>query len=180
MEPHELAIAALREFAQSSYNRGASNLESLGSNATTGSGMNNNIQSATYQTSPTLSDAEESVSQTKTGLEELSAAALGLVSDTQSTDEQETASTPPTSTSDGFSSQSTNQEAQTSQLTQPSQNGAVHTPMGSPPRPIAGQKRTADGQMKAPSISPPRARGHSRNISTVSNASSATSRIGEV
>lgn len=180
MEPHELALAALNEYAQTNYGRHTTNDGLLGSKAT-GSGMDM-TPSATRQTSPLLSEHEASLSQTQRGLEELSSAALGLVSDTQSTDEQETGSTPPTSTSDGFSLQGTNQVAPVSQLSQLSQLAAAQESLGSPPRPTvatAGQKRTADGRVKATSISP-QARSHSRNISTVSNASSATSRIGEV
>ncbi|CAL3967157.1 unnamed protein product [Diplocarpon coronariae] len=99
----------------------------------------------------------------------------------------DTASTPPTSTSDGFSSQGTIADGQLSQLSQLSQLAAAQQPMSSSMRPIlgiaptAGQKRTADGQVKASSISPdsPKIRGHSRNISAVSTASS-VGRIGEL
>ena len=109
------------------------------------------------------------------------------------TDGHDGISTPPTSTSDGFSSQSTNPEGQVAQPSQLSQLAAAQEPItGSVPgtRPnlaiatTVGQKRTADGQVKpSSSISPtsPQSHGHSRNISAVSNVSSAaSSRIGEV
>ncbi|KAH8602084.1 hypothetical protein B0O99DRAFT_499856 [Bisporella sp. PMI_857] len=103
----------------------------------------------------------------------------------QSTD---SASTPPTSSSDGFSSQSTNQDNQLSQLSQLSQLAAAQEPLISsettrPNIATAGQKRTADGHVKAPSPPSPYGprHGHSRNTSAVSNVSSvASSRIGEL
>jgi hypothetical protein len=101
-------------------------------------------------------------------------------------------SKPPTSSSDGPSSQGTNQEGQISQLSQLSHLAAAQQPMvenpASQPDPVttstAGHKRTADGQVKPsspPSPNGPRNRGHSRNTSAVSNIStSTTGRIGEV
>ncbi|PQE32154.1 cyclin-dependent kinase protein [Rutstroemia sp. NJR-2017a WRK4] len=106
-------------------------------------------------------------------------------------DAQETVSTPPTS--EGFSSQSTNQDG--GPLSQLSQVAAAQVPLASKTSPTrsnidivlnAGHKRTADGHVKtATSNSPPSPRGqnvrrHNRNNSTVSNASSVASRIGEV
>jgi hypothetical protein len=98
--------------------------------------------------------------------------------------------TPPTSTSDGFSSQSTNPEGQLSQLSQLSQLAASAQPLTttSAARPnlsIAptGMKRTADGQVKATPVTSPtsphtsKIRRHSRNTSA---ASTASSKIGEV
>jgi hypothetical protein len=100
------------------------------------------------------------------------------------------ASTPPTSTSDGFSSQGTNRDSQISQLSQLSQLAAVQEPLNavSGPNisilPTVGLKRTADGELKSATSKSPVSpkfpvRGHVRNRSGVSNASS-TSRIGEV
>jgi len=103
------------------------------------------------------------------------------------------ASTPPTdsnsnSDADAFSSQSTGQDSHLSQLSQLSQLAAAQQPMGNPGDTrlniaTAGQKRSADGQIKPPSPpSPHRSHhGHSRNTSAVSNASSVGSnRIGDV
>ena len=112
----------------------------------------------------------------------------------QSTTNGHEVSTPRTSTSDGFSSQSTNPEAQLSQLSHLSQLAAAAQPLrdtsASRPNisiaPTAGHKRTADGQVK-PTLSDsptsphgPRNQGHSRNTSAVSAASTASSKIGEV
>ena len=112
----------------------------------------------------------------------------------QSTADGHEVSTPPTSTSDGFSSQSTNHEGQLSQLSQLSQLAAAAEPMTNTSAarpnlsiaPTSGLKRTADGQVK-PSLfnsptSPHRSKvqGHSRNTSAVSTASTASSKIGEV
>ncbi|PVH76778.1 hypothetical protein DL98DRAFT_424927 [Cadophora sp. DSE1049] len=107
------------------------------------------------------------------------------------TDGHDTVSTPPTSTSDEFSSQSTNADGPLSQLSQLSQLAAAAEPLVSTSStrlavtmaPTAGQKRTADGQVKPLSASPnsPKARGHSRNTSAVNNVSSVgSSRIGEL
>jgi hypothetical protein len=120
---------------------------------------------------------------------------LGLQS-TSSNNSQSTAdvSTPPTSTSDGFSSQSTNADGQLSQLSQLSQLAAAAQPMtdisAARPNlsiaPTAGHKRTADGQVKPTLFNSPtspygsKIRGHSRNTSAVSAASNVSSKIGEV
>ncbi|KAM3076176.1 hypothetical protein ACMFMG_006312 [Clarireedia jacksonii] len=119
-------------------------------------------------------------------------ASTSTSNNSQSTvDAQETTFTPPTS--EGFSSQSTNQDG--GPLSQLSQLAAAQLPLASNACPTrsnidiilnAGQKRTADGHVKtANSNSPPSPRGqnvrrHHRNDSTVSNASSVASRIGEV
>jgi hypothetical protein len=119
-------------------------------------------------------------------------ASTSTSNNSQSTvDAQETVSTPPTS--EGFSSQSTNQDG--GPLSQLSQLAAAQLPLASNTSPTrsnidivlnAGYKRTADGHVKtATSNSPPSPRGqnvrrHNRNNSTVSNASSVASRIGEV
>ncbi|RDW69263.1 hypothetical protein BP6252_08283 [Coleophoma cylindrospora] len=107
------------------------------------------------------------------------------------TDGHDTASTPPTS--DGFSSQSTIPDTHLSQLSQLSQLAAARQPLAQSTAArldvdimTAGSKRTADGQVKPTmSKSPtspngPYRRGHSRTTSTFSNASSTTSRIGEL
>lgn len=95
--------------------------------------------------------------------------------------------TPPTSTSDGFQSQSTTTEL--SQLSQLSQLAAAAQSITSDARPAfsgvpSGFKRTADGQMKpnfTTTTSPQgKAKGHSRNTSTVSTISTASSKMGEV
>lgn len=96
--------------------------------------------------------------------------------------------TPPTSTSDGFSSQGTGHESQLSQLSQLSHLAAVQEPLNVVTRPTlsivpsAGYKRTADGELKLETFKSPTSpyvRGHSRNVSAISNAST-SSRIGEV
>ncbi|CAG8962301.1 hypothetical protein HYFRA_00005356 [Hymenoscyphus fraxineus] len=102
---------------------------------------------------------------------------------------QSTIASPPTSSSEGFSSQTTNQDGPLSQLSQLSQLAAQQQPLTNTTRPTlsisptAGQKRTADGQIKENiSNSPmsPRRRGHSRNTSAVSNLSSSSNRLGEL
>ncbi|KAG9237774.1 hypothetical protein BJ875DRAFT_369281 [Amylocarpus encephaloides] len=109
----------------------------------------------------------------------------------QSTSDGHDVATPPTSNSEGFSSQSTNQDGSMAQLSQLSQLAtAAQRPLTiatTRPNltisPTAGQKRTADGQVKessAISSMSPRAKGHSRNASAVSNTSAASSRIGEI
>lgn len=124
---------------------------------------------------------------------QIGAAAQSTSSDNSqdTTDGHDTASTPPTS--DGFSSQSTILDTRISQLSQLSQLAAACQPLarGTATRPTvdiptAGSKRTADGQVKATAFKSPTSpngpynRGHSRNPSTFSNASSTTSRITEV
>lgn len=132
------------------------------------------------------------------GIATQSANAIATTSDnSQSTvDSQEQVFTPPGS--DEFSSQSTYQDGgPLSQLSQLSQLAAAQPPLESktsttPPKPNitlnAGQKRTADGHVKSttPTSNSPSpkglqpVRGHARNTSTVSNASSVASRFGEV
>jgi hypothetical protein len=198
MEPHELALAALNQVAQSavsSHRDPSDKVESfLGSqSATTGIDMNNNITVVAPQEDPQPgSRSEEIMTSTVRGQEDLhNLASIPTSSNNSQTtlDGHDTVSTPPTSTSDGFSSQNTSQEGYHSQLSQLSQIAAAQEPLGNSSRPTAsiastaGQKRTADGEVKpGSSISPerPQARGHSRNTSAVSNASSAASRIGEV
>lgn len=123
------------------------------------------------------------------------AIAIAPVSDnSQSTvDGQDAIFTPPAS--DEFSSQSTDQDG--GPLSQLSQLAAAQLPLESntnttPPKINitlnASQKRTADGHVKSkvsnstsPSPKGPSfVRSHTRNTSTVSNASSVASRFGEV
>ncbi|KAL3423939.1 hypothetical protein PVAG01_05686 [Phlyctema vagabunda] len=107
------------------------------------------------------------------------------------TDGHDTVSTPPTS--EGFSSQGTIPDGQLSQLSQLSQLAAAQQPLAPAAAtrpgvtiPATGHKRTADGQVKSGTFKSPATpnglyhRGHSRNASTFSNASSTTSRIGEL
>lgn len=106
----------------------------------------------------------------------------------QSAADSHDAATPPTS--DGFSSQGTNQDNPLCQLSQLSQLAAAQRPLESNhtrPKlavsPTAGQKRTADGHVKGTRTDTqlsPNKRGHSRNVSAVSNVSSTSGRIGEV
>ncbi|TVY82461.1 hypothetical protein LSUE1_G003470 [Lachnellula suecica] len=142
-----------------------------------------------------LSGTDGIVSQDGYGQEDAITATLALQStssnNSQSTLDAQDASTPPTSTSEGFSSQSTNQDGPMSQLSQLSQLAAAQQPLKDAAAarpsitipPTVGLKRTADGQVKqAHSNSPisPHVRGHSRTTSAVSNASAASSRMGEV
>lgn len=98
------------------------------------------------------------------------------------TDGHDGALTPPTS--DGRSSQGMTNETRASQWRQESPSSEQRVPTEPPSIPSLGQKRTVDGRLKQASHSPPaepsRKMGHVRAISSVSNASSAASRIGEV
>lgn len=103
-------------------------------------------------------------------------------------DHQDGISTPPTSASDEFSSQSTGHESQLSQLSQLSQVAAVQEHLNIVGRPnlnlisTIGVKRSADGTAKhgtGRSPTSPQTKGHSRNTSAVS-AASGSSRMGEV
>ena len=206
MDPHELAIAALNEVAHSTSHRrhqfaGKVASPRSSSNAT-GIDMSNNaiVDNVTGAQEPSqpLSGTELTMSQTALGQGYRNNTTSGVQSTSSdnsqsTTDGHEGVSTPPTSTSDGFSSQSTNQEGQMSQLSQLSQLAAAQQPLTSSTpatRPTlaiattAGQKRTADGQVKSgASNSPPspHVHGHSRTTSAVSTVSStASSRIGEV
>ena len=187
MEPHELAIAALSHRRDLS----AGPSKATGPNAPTGidSVENNNAQEPFQPSQGT----ETMASTNGESQEHPNNSTLGLQStfsdNSQSTTDGHDASTPPTSTSDGFSSQSTNADGQLSQLSQLSQLAAAAQPMTntSASRPnlslavTAGHKRTADGLFKSPT-SPhgSKARGHSRNTSAVSTASTTSSKIGEV
>jgi Whi5 like len=203
MEHHELTIAALDSVAESSSNRRATDkLVTSPPNATgvyiqpamDHNTIVDNTANAQEPSQPLLG-TDMTVSAGGEGTEDQNSATLGLPStssnNSQSTIDVQDASTPPTSNSEGFSSQSTNQDVLMSQLSQLSQLAASQQPLtnSSAARPnitiapTAGLKRTADGQVKqAHSNSPPspQIRGHSRTTSGVSNASVASSRIGEV
>ncbi|XMA17771.1 hypothetical protein WAI453_010562 [Rhynchosporium graminicola] len=204
MEPHQLALAALDEVAHS-RNRSASHRDAskvippvgLMQPRTKNNGIviDNKISGA-HETTASPSVSGEIMSISRQRHDNPSNLLLALKTTTssnnsQATDGHRTISTPPTSTSDGFSSQGTNADGPLSQLSQLSQLAAAAEPLlaisSTRPTltiaPTAGQKRTADGQIKPLSTSPssPVARGHSRNTSAVSNASSgASSRIGEL
>ena len=205
MDAHELAIAALNEVAQSGSHRRKTNASVDKVTSTrNGAGIdildittNNKIvhsPAGAQKASPTLLPTGDIMSEADKLAGDQNEAVPGQQS-TSSHNSQYTpeghdiASTPPTSTSDGFSSQSTNQDSQVSQLTQLSQLAAAQRPLldttAMRPNPAtAGQKRTADGQVKPGSASSPtksHTHGHSRSTSTISNVSSvASSRIGEV
>lgn len=186
-----MALAALSQVVQSavsSHRRNPADKD----DATGIDMVNNTTTVAFHEASQSLPENTDTMSQRAHEQEDSTTAGSVPTSsnNSQSTvDGHETVSTPPTSTSDGISSQNTNLERQHSQLSQLSHLAAAQEPLGSPSRPsisvpsTAGQKRTANGEVKsASSISPerPQARGHSRNTSAVSNASSAASRIGEL
>jgi hypothetical protein len=204
MDPHEVAIAALNQVAQSPHRRqpSAGNVASSRSDPNaTGVDMKNNAReenAAGAQEQSQHMVGSGGITSNAGGSQESQSSTAPALQSTSSNNSQSTAdghdgvSTPPTSTSDGFSSQGTTQDGQISQLSQLSQLAAAQQPMATPPaaRPniavasTAGHKRTADGQVKPPSPASPRefrVRGHSRTTSAVSNISSGTSsRIGEV
>ncbi|KAL2070518.1 hypothetical protein VTL71DRAFT_13544 [Oculimacula yallundae] len=192
MEPHQLALAALDEVAHSS-NRNTSHRDA-----------GKVIQAAGHMQSSTKNkgivmdrgaNAHEPLEPTSANGKDMSLsgqrhhdpsnASLVLKTTASSNNSQATndghdmISTPPTSTSDGFSSQSTTADGPLSQLSQLSQLAAAAEPLVAIPStrpalsiaPTAGQKRTADGQIKPLSASPnsPMARGHSRNTSALSS-----------
>jgi len=194
MDAHELAIAALNEVANPSSHRRTGKVASQSPTAT---GIDIETDNAIVQNPAGALEP----SQQTTGIDAMNSTMGGLQDDAlqstssnnsqSTTDGHDTVSTPPTSNSDGFSSQSTNQDGQLSQLSQLSQLAAAQQPISNTfaardpisINPTAGQKRTADGHVKDPSpTSParPRVRGHSRNTSSVSNISTSSSRIGEV
>lgn len=197
METHRLAIAALDQVALSKDNRDDAGRVDDSQRRSSPSATGNYIRGPLNH-SAVISDevfklqrTDGSMSQ-EIGRVEYQSGGAGLEptsshnSQITNTETQDVVSTPPTS--DEFSSQSTNQDAQLSQLSQLSQLAAVQEPMSNIARPAltiqptAGHKRTADGQVKRPAFSPisPRAHGHSRNTSAVSNVSAASSRLGEV
>jgi len=188
MEPHELAIAALQEVAHSSHR----DPRHPRSNATGIDRKDNAIDDDDKADAPPQDAEHPSSSQASVPLQVLEAHDLngtvgrsGSSDISQSTTDAHEVFSPPTSASDGFSSQSTNPDG-LSQLSQLSQLAAAQQPMNTSRHslstvPTAGHKRTADGQVKPflfDSATSPMGR-HSRNTSTAS-ASSVVSRIGEV
>jgi hypothetical protein len=195
MDAHQLAIAALNEVTQSSHRRDFPGVAIPDPNATGAHSMNNAIDdnAVDSQEPSQVSSGTKGVMIHVGGSQESQYSTIQATSsnNSQSTTDGHDAATPPTSTSDGFSSQSTNQDGQLSQLSQLSQLAAAQQPLKNisaarqtlPNGPTAGHKRTADGQVKPPSPPSPQAsnmRGHSRNTSAVSNVSVASSRLGEV
>lgn len=204
MDPHELAIAALNQVAahSSTHRRDLAAGKTASSPNATGVDMPNNATDDDaangQESSQTLQGTDGMASKGRASHESQNNTIPGVQSasttNSQTTAEGHALSTPPTSASDGFSSQSTNPEGQMSQLSQlihlaAAQPPMTHTPAARPNLPIAptaGQKRTADGQVKPTlSNSPPspygyHARGHSRNTSAVSISSTTSTKIGEV
>jgi hypothetical protein len=201
MDAHHLAIAALQQVTHDTSlhrHRDAASLPH--SPNATGTDMKNNATDhdsacahersqnipGTLRIAPDVEGSQESRNSANLALQPVSS------NNSQSAADGHDVSTPPTSSSDGLSSQSASQDAEISQLSQLSHLAAAQQPMGhtatSRPDPAmsstAGYKRTADGQVKPPSPPCPhgaRSRGHSRNTSTLSNISSSTNgRIGEV
>jgi hypothetical protein len=199
MEPKERAIAALKQVAQSAGHR--DHAGKIVFNATTGSDMitsptHNAVvskQFGAHEGPHMISETDRYLAGKEEGLGYRNNATAGILpsnnsdDNSQSTSENHGIATPPTSASEGFSSQSTNQDGSMCQLSQLSQLAAAQQPLASGttrPKlaisPTAGQKRTADGQIKLARSSPPSARSHSRNVSAVSNISNSSNRIGEV
>lgn len=185
MEPHLLAIAALSEVASSSHHD-----KDRSGQSDAGASMRDKViahkaqepsqQSQGTVTTPLAAEASQGSS---------SDAIQGLQSTSSDNSQTEGVFTPPNS--DGFSSQSTNPEGQQSQFSQLSQlaaAAAANTPAARANLAIAppsGTKRTADGQVKPTFTSPTsphdsNIKGHSRNTSAVSAASTASSSIGQV
>lgn len=199
MEPQERAIDALQQVLEpTTHHRDiAGKIASTGIDMTSKTTHNTIIPTKTGAREPPQRKAESDRLATGTdeGRRYLNDATADLPSNTsddnsQSTTDSHDAATSPTSTSEGFSSQSTNQDAPLSQLSQLSQLAAARQPLESNhtrPKlaisPTAGQKRTADGQVKGTQSDAQigsNKRGHSRNASALSNVSTASSRIGEV
>ncbi|KAK0119656.1 hypothetical protein ONS95_011093 [Cadophora gregata] len=192
MEPHQLALAALDEVAHSistaASHRDAGNVLRAAGDiqpSIKNKEITKNRAAYTHEPSHSSAAAWENMSLSGKGHNSTSNTSLALKTTTSSnnsqstTDGHDTVSTPPTSTSDEFSSQSTNADGPLSQLSQLSQLAAAAEPLLSTSStrpaltiaPTAGQKRTADGQVKPLSASPnsPKARGHSRNTSALSS-----------
>lgn len=147
---------------------------------------------ALSRTSPETDRAATKVEEEiqRKDLDKANPASTNLQSNSSDNSTVDSVASPPTSSSEGFSSQSTNQEGPMSQLSQLSQMAAAQQPFintATRPNlsisPTARQKRMADGQIKENVSNPPmspRVRGHSRNASAVSNVSSSSTRLGEV
>ncbi|KAL5330063.1 hypothetical protein ACEPPN_003587 [Leptodophora sp. 'Broadleaf-Isolate-01'] len=192
MEPHQLALAALDEVAhsasRSTSHRDAGNVQrAAGEMQPSTKNKEITMDRAANARKPGEPSSANGANMPLSGQrhDDASDTSLALKTTTSSnnsqstTDGPDTVSTPPTSTSDGSSSQSTNADGPLSQLSQLSQLAAAAEPLMSTlsTRPVltiaptAGQKRTADGQVKPLSASPnsPKARGHSRNTSILSS-----------
>jgi hypothetical protein len=197
MEPHELAIAALNTVAHSSSHRRDLNPGKVADARYAGSDrldMKNNVtddSAAATQEPSQGTGAMSSAIGGRDGYTRERVLESPSSEGSQSSSDGQDVSTPPTS--NGFSSQSTNADG-LSQLSQLSQLAAAAQPMTNTSAarptlsiaPTAGHKRTADGQVKIAKSDPPasphrsKIHGHSRNTSTVSAVSNASSKIGEV
>lgn len=198
MDAHDLAVAALQEVAQSAANHPDMNPSADRDQVTrygapvTSRQMDVVAAAVVLKVSSSFSTTKEMRIQQDISTNGRSGgppAHQGSSANSQSTFagvdglHHEIESTSSTSTSEGVSSQSTNQDSQLSQLSQLSKLAAAQPSMNETrPNPAtAGQKRTADGQVKAGSPTRPQSYSHSRNTSTVSTVpSTASSRIGEV
>ena len=207
MEPYDLAIEALRKVdttshrgnlaGQAASSRSSPNAPGIDIGPPMANNRSDGDAAGSHELSQPLLGTQGCISRSGAGQDLQSNTVRGLQTassnNSQSTmDGHDVVSSPPTSTSDGSSSQNTNPDRQLSQLSQLSQLAAAQEPLGqtSSTRPnlsvasTAGYKRTADGQVKplsATSPESPHFGGHSRNSSSVSNVSSATSsRIGGV
>ncbi|RDL31976.1 Uncharacterized protein BP5553_09378 [Venustampulla echinocandica] len=219
MEPSELAIAALNEVkdTQSASHRRdpagkiATSAFSINATTTTTTGIDmeasvagnaivnsNSTASKPPQRRPLIgNDGMQSAGAEGERREYQNNATLGMQStssdndNSQSTIDAHDVATPPTTASEGLSSQGTNQDGPLSQLSQLSQLAAAQQPLTNPSAtqsnptiaPAAGHKRTADGQVKPvipESPNSPLIRGHSRNASAISNLSTTSGRIGEI
>lgn len=216
MDPHELAIAALNKVAQSSnYVRvaGSGNVASssrsnplIDATATrVEDAVENNVLDSSASSPKEISQqipvgrrrGENNTGEEFDRYQQIVTPALPSNASHNSqdtTDSHDVVSTPPTS--EGFSSQSTNQEGPVTGLSQLSHPAASQDRrpsntasgnLGLPGILTTGQKRTADGQVKTDSLNSPvspkslNRSGHSRSTSNISDISSATSnRIGEV
>lgn len=172
MEPHELAIAALNQFA-----RNTSNGEKAGSGRTNSESCNNAPEPDSKHFNST--ETKDSLNENQKNQDNQWAISTEIRSNESnplSTVEESHLSTPPTSTSDTVSSHEIISQDALSQISQPTNpdslpehiNYALTTPS------TAGQKRTADGHMKSesPTLSTLQStRNHNRKTSTGSNVS---------
>ncbi len=132
MEPHELAMAALSQVAQSS--RDGTSAADEPSSRPSGSRITNKNSVDNYARVPSplglLSETGLAMSQSGRGQESHGRGSTTTSNNSQSTnDGYDAASTPPTSSSDALSSQSTNAEGALSQLSQLSQLATAQQPV---------------------------------------------------
>ncbi|RKF59723.1 hypothetical protein OnM2_057032 [Erysiphe neolycopersici] len=179
MEPHELAIAALNQFAQNTSDR-----EKAGSDSTNSESCNNktDLHSKVFNSSEADGSFQEYKKKEQEDQWGIRTELHSNGSNPSSTIEECRLSTPPTSTStsDIISSQDISSQDALSQkshlpnsatVSEPS-NHALNTPL------TAGQKRTADGHMKSesPTLSTLiSTRNHNRKTSSSSNVSATNS-----